>query len=37
MTDLTRREKKENLGGEIGLNYRFNDTDTVYLKYERRL
>ena len=37
MTDLTRKEKKEeeNLGGEIGVNYRFNDTDTVYLKYER--
>ncbi|CAL7894442.1 TonB-dependent receptor domain protein [Fusobacterium necrophorum subsp. funduliforme] len=37
MTDLTRKERREeeNLGGEIGLNYRFNDTDTVYLKYER--
>lgn len=37
MTDLTRKEKKEeeNLGGEIGVNYRFNDTDAIYLKYER--
>lgn len=37
MSELKRKDKRkeENVGGEIGLNYRFNDTDTVYAKYER--
>lgn len=37
MSEITREErrKEENLGGEIGFNYKFNDTDTVYMKYER--
>lgn len=37
MSELTRKDKREeeNLGGELGFNYRFNDTDTAYIKYER--
>ena len=37
MSELSRKDKRkeENFGGEIGFNYRFNDTDTVYTKYER--
>ena len=37
MSELSRKDKRkeENFGGEIGFNYRFNDTDTVYAKYER--
>ncbi|MDY6171808.1 MAG: TonB-dependent receptor [Fusobacterium necrophorum] len=37
MSELTKREKRteENLGGEIGLNYKWNPYNTVYGKYER--
>lgn len=37
MSELTKHEKRteENLGGEIGLNYKWNPYNIVYGKYER--
>lgn len=37
MSQLFRKEKREeeNLGGEIGFDYKINDSDLAYVKYER--